>query len=67
MATSAERQAAFRKSMLEKGLKPITVWVPTNEAASMQILAQALCDDRDLELIAAPVRNVATGRMVKVL
>ena len=63
MATSAERQKAFRKRMREKGLVPVTAYVPADQAAQVMLLLSRLCEDgADLEL--GPLRNYVTGKLV---
>lgn len=65
--SSKERQADFRRAQLAKGLKQVTVWIPVNEAASLVMLAKAMCDNRDLELRREPCRNVSNGQFAKIL
>lgn len=64
MATSAERQREFRKRMKEKGLVPVTVYVPGGYAGEIMLAAEKLCRDRDLSLGA--LRNTKTGRLVSI-
>lgn len=63
MATSAERQKQFRQRMKEKGLVPLTAYVPANQAGDiMAVLAQLCADGATLEL--GPLRDYATGKLI---
>lgn len=64
MATAAERQKAFRESQKQKGLVPVTVYVPVSEMGDIQIVARMLCENRDL--VMGPCRDVKTGRLVSI-
>lgn len=64
MATAAERQKAFRKSMKEKGLTPVTGYVPAHLAGEMMAIMKQLCDNQHLE--PALLRDTVSGRLVKV-
>lgn len=60
--SAAERQAAYRKRLKEKGLLPVTVFVPAIYVGEITSIANKLAEDRDLEL--GPLRNAATGKLV---
>lgn len=61
---AAGRQRAFRARMAERGLFPVCVYVPREQRAEIQRLAEWLCADRDLTV--GPARRVSTGRLVRV-
>lgn len=63
MASSAERQKRFRKSMEQKGFVQVAVWVPLRAAADFYASARMCLDNPDLTL--GPMRNDATGQLVK--
>lgn len=64
MATTAERQRAFRKRLAAEGLKTVTVIVPEHAAWEVSCLAEALRDNPNLELVT--LRDTRTGRFVKI-
>lgn len=65
MSTSAERQRKFRARVYaESGLRQVTLLVPEEHMAALKMVGQMLCEDRNLE--PGPLRNVKTGRLVKV-
>lgn len=63
--TLAKRQAAYKARMNEKGLEQLHVWVPSHLREDIRRLTKLLAENPDLELAAAPLRNVATGRVAK--
>lgn len=64
MATAAERQKKFRASMKDRGLVPVTGFVPERSAGDVQRILRLLCENPDFEI---PVlRDPKTGRFVKV-
>lgn len=64
MASSAERQKVYRRLMKEKGLVPVTVYVPERLAGDYMLVAKQLIDNPELEV--AMFRNVRTGRLKKI-
>lgn len=63
MATAAERQKAFRKSMKEKGLIPVTGYVPAHLAGEIMAMMRQLAEHKHLE--PALLRDTVTGKLVK--
>ncbi len=63
MASSAERQKAFRQRMRDKGLVPITTYVPADQAADVTEKLARLCDE-GVTLELGPLRNYVTGKLV---
>lgn len=63
MATTAERQQAYRDRAAAMGLVPVTVFVPREHASAFKVQAALLSGNRDLE--PGALRNAKTGRVVK--
>lgn len=63
MATSAERQRAFRARKRAEGLVAFNAMVPANQVGALMELVNQLCGDRDLE-VSGP-RSARSGRLVK--
>lgn len=63
MATNAERQRAFRARKRAEGFSSLTLLVPERHRAELELLAQRLRADPDLE-VGSP-RNSRTGRLEK--
>lgn len=66
MATSAERQRAFRERKREQGFVSVTVMVRADQVPGLVELAKALMHDEHLSCDGAMLRNLRTGRLGKV-
>lgn len=66
MATSAERQRAFRLRKKAEGLVQVTGLVPRNAQADVMILMQMLRENPNLELAVQCLRDTETGRFVRI-
>lgn len=62
MATNAERQARFRALMKEKGLVPVTVYLPHGAALDLVELVQQL--QANPHLTFGSLRDPETGKLV---
>lgn len=62
MSSSAERQAAFRQRLKEKGIVPLTIFVPSRYAADFNEAARICRDNPAIGL--GPMRHEATGKLV---
>jgi hypothetical protein len=60
MATNAEHQARLRERRAAAGIVQVTVWAPTEAAASIKEAAERMCGNRDL--ILDGLRHRRTGR-----
>lgn len=63
MASSAERQRAFKARMNEQGFEQVTVWVRSSQAASVRLVAKQLAENPDLEF--GPLRDAVSGQLVR--
>lgn len=63
MATAAQRQKEFRQRMREKGLVPITAYVPADQVGDVMSKLGMLCDE-GVTLELGPLRNYSTGKLV---
>lgn len=62
--TPAQRQKAFRQKMADKGLVPVTGYVPAHLAGEMMAIMKQLADNPHLE--PALLRDTISGRLVRV-
>lgn len=60
---SRNRQAAFRERMVKAGMVQVTGWVHSHQAADATQMLRRLKEDP--ELSPGPLRNPATGRLVR--
>lgn len=63
MATSAERQRAFRERQRAAGLTAFAALVPSRHVGALADLVRRLREDESLEI--GPLRNTRTGRLEK--
>jgi hypothetical protein len=63
MATNAERQKEYRKRMRERGLVPVTAYVPADQVGSITLQLSRLCDE-GVTLELGPLRNYVTGKLM---
>lgn len=61
MASSAERQRAFKAKLAEQGLRQVFGYVHEHQLSDLLLLVARLRDNPDLQV--GPVRNTATGRI----
>lgn len=66
MATSAERQRAFRARKKQEGLVQVTGLVPRKAQADLMIIMQMLRDNPDLEIAVQCLRDTVSGRFVRI-
>lgn len=66
MATSAERQRKFRERRAQRGVVPVTVYVPEGAKAELLAVCRQLAEHGHLEWAACPLRDTRTGRLVRV-
>jgi len=62
--STADRAKAFKARMQAQGLRQVNVWVPADKMGQLQMLAELLRGDSEIEV--GPARNVRTGRLVRV-
>lgn len=63
MATSAERQKEYRKRMRDKGLVPLTAYVPADQVGHIMATLSRLCDE-GVTLELGPLKNYVTGKLL---
>lgn len=64
MATSAERQAAFRQRMIEAGFTQVNVWLPAASVADLYRAVELMKENPKLTF--AALRNPRGGRFVSI-
>lgn len=56
------RNAKYEQRMKEKGLKKVTLWVPSDRESDIKQAASVMCDFENLTV--GVLKDVNTGRMV---